>query len=399
MNKPILPESVKTVISRLNKAGHRADIVGGCVRDFLLGKSPSDYDLTTDATPDEMRAIFSDMRTLDIGIKHGTLTVLLDGEPFEITTYRSDGEYVDHRRPSEVTFTRRLEDDLKRRDFTMNAICYNERDGFTDLFSGVEDINNSIVRAVGEPERRFEEDALRILRAVRFASVLDFVIEDNTARAAIAKRGLLSSVSGERIAVEWRKLLSGIGAYRIISEYSEILKEFIPLDNIVLPSESVFLKADATMRELLVYALSADEPHIAFLRAADRMRYDNKTRKLAYSVLSSFRAYEKREMTKPDIKLLIYKEGEDAARGVIELLIALDRTDPSALSRYDEIILNGEARHISDLDVNGMDLVNIGIKGKAVGEMLEKLLVSVICDKTENESLALLKMAKELSEN
>lgn len=399
MNKPILSDNLKAIIYRLNRAGYRADIVGGCVRDFLLGKNPCDYDLTTDATPDEMRKVFSDMRTLDIGIKHGTLTVLLDGEPFEITTYRCDGEYVDHRHPSEVSFTRTLSEDLKRRDFTMNAICYNEKDGFTDLFSGIDDIKNSIVRAVGDPDRRFDEDALRILRAVRFASVLGFDIEEETSRAALRKKALLSSVSGERIAVEWQKLLCGVGAYQIIDSYSDIFLEFIPLKKIILPTREAFDKARPPIRELIVYALSSDEPHTAFLSAAERMRYDNKSRKFGVSVLSSFSAYKKKEMTRTDIKLLMHRIGKESTLGTLELLVSLGRQNEEVLSSFCDIISGGEPWNSSDLCINGNDLINIGIKGKAVGDILERLIISVIRAETENERDALIEKAKSLYEN
>ena len=202
-----LPDGVKAIIDILGRHGHRADVVGGCVRDSLLGKEPYDYDVTTDATPDEMIDIFRDFRTVPTGIKHGTLTVLVDGTPYEITTYRRDGDYRDHRHPDSVTFTEKIADDLSRRDFTVNAMAYNPTDGLTDLFGGQADLKAHLIRAVGDPTRRFDEDALRILRAVRFSATLGFRIEEGTARAAHDGAHLLSFVSGERIYTEIKKLI------------------------------------------------------------------------------------------------------------------------------------------------------------------------------------------------
>ena len=163
-----LPENVMLIIERLGARGYRADVVGGPVRDFLLGKTPSDFDLTTDALPEQIKAAFSDLRTVDTGIKHGTVSVIIGGEQYEITTYRIDGEYTDSRHPDSVTFTPDITEDLRRRDFTMNAIAYNPRAGITDPFGGREDVARGVIRAVGEPRLRFTEDALRILRGVRF---------------------------------------------------------------------------------------------------------------------------------------------------------------------------------------------------------------------------------------
>ena len=184
-----LPSDVKLILSMLEEKGYRADIVGGCVRDHILGAVPSDYDITTSARPEQIKEVFSNMRVLDIGIKHGTITVILNDVPYEITTYRTESEYLDHRHPSRVDFADKLSDDLGRRDFTMNAIAYNINDGITDIFYGRKDIEAKVVRAVGNPRERFFEDALRILRAVRFSSVLGFTIEEETSRALFYYEG------------------------------------------------------------------------------------------------------------------------------------------------------------------------------------------------------------------
>ena len=235
-----IPHGAKFIITRLNSNGYRGDIVGGCVRDYLLGKEPNDFDITTDALPDEMRRIFSDLKTVDTGIKHGTLTVIVDSVQYEVTTYRIDGEYSDNRHPDKVSFTNKLSDDLSRRDFTVNAMCYNEHDGVTDMFGGKEDLSARIIRAVGDPVLRFHEDSLRILRALRFAATLNFEIEKNTADAIFKTSSLLKNVSRERVYTEWKKLICGVGASRIIREYGSVIEVVIPeltsLSNCALPS-------------------------------------------------------------------------------------------------------------------------------------------------------------------
>ena len=178
-----MPEKARQIVDCLIEHGFEAYIVGGCVRDFVLGKEPKDWDITTSATPYQVKSLFP--RTIDTGIEHGTVTVMCGKEGYEVTTYRIDGKYEDHRRPTEVTFTASLTEDLKRRDFTINAMAYNDKEGIIDQFNGIEDLKNGVIRCVGNPGERFDEDALRILRAVRFSAQLGFAIEDNTRKAII----------------------------------------------------------------------------------------------------------------------------------------------------------------------------------------------------------------------
>jgi len=203
----ILPEKVKYIISVIEKAGYEAYAVGGCVRDSLLDRVPKDWDITTDALPEEVKGMFR--RTLDTGLQHGTVTVMLDGEGFEVTTYRIDGQYEDGRHPDSVSFTRKLSEDLLRRDFTINAMAYNETKGIVDIFDGQADLENRVIRAVGDPVQRFSEDALRIMRAARFASELDFEIENETLAAMKKLSPNIEKVSAERIRVELMKLIMG----------------------------------------------------------------------------------------------------------------------------------------------------------------------------------------------
>lgn len=223
-----LPPIPLKAIDLLTSHGYKAYAVGGCVRDSLRGVEPSDYDIATSAFPNEVKAVFSKNTTIDTGIAHGTVTVLMDGEPLEITTFRIDGEYEDHRHPSGVSFTRDIKNDLARRDLTINAMAYSPTEGLIDLFGGREDLENGIIRAVGDPEKRFQEDALRILRALRFASILNFRIEDETKKAMLSCRSLLKSIAAERICSELSKLLLGDSCERILTENAAILTEIIP---------------------------------------------------------------------------------------------------------------------------------------------------------------------------
>ena len=223
-----IPEKALIVFELLEKRGYECFLVGGCVRDMLMGIEPHDIDITTNATPDEVKAVFADFHTLDIGIKHGTVTVINDSEPIEITTYRKESTYSDGRRPDAVTFSRHINDDLSRRDFTSNAIAYSPSVGIVDPFGGMADIENKILRCVGTPTERFTEDSLRILRGLRFASVLGFSIDKATEEAMYSCRELINIVSPERIFTEISKLICGKNAGTIISRYSDILAVALP---------------------------------------------------------------------------------------------------------------------------------------------------------------------------
>ena len=200
-----IPPGAARILRVLEDHGYEAFVVGGCVRDSLLGRNPNDWDITTSALPLQVKALFR--RTIDTGLKHGTVTILMDGEPFEVTTYRVDGEYLDGRHPSEVTFTASLQEDLQRRDFTINAMAYSEKKGLQDLFGGLPDLEKGLIRAVGDPAKRFGEDALRIMRAVRFAAQLGYEVEEDTVQAMKELAPTLSKISAERIAAELEKLL------------------------------------------------------------------------------------------------------------------------------------------------------------------------------------------------
>ena len=390
-----IPKNVSLIISRLNDNGYRADIVGGCVRDIILSKEPDDFDITTSAKPEETERIFSDFKLLKNGIKHGTVTVIIDKEPYEITTYRFDGEYTDNRHPDRVTFTSNIDDDLSRRDFTVNAIAYNPKDKITDLYGGREDIQKRIIRAVGDPVSRFSEDALRIFRAIRFASVLDFKIDAGTGKALFEKKESLLGVSAERLYTEWKKLISGKGAYRILREYSEIVAVVIPeLVNLVLPDEGSFDKASGELRELSLLALSTDLPKDAFVTFSERLKTDSLHKKRGGIILDnlSFPLSTYREIYSRLIAVGEY----DILFDIIKLKILLGKEREESISILSKMQREGVAYRIKDLKINGDDLKMLGKRGVEIGLILNSLLNSVADGEIKNERDELLGKVKSL---
>lgn len=384
----ILPAEVEFIIDRLNKNGYRADVVGGPVRDFLLGNEPHDYDITTDALPERVMEIFSDRRTVPTGIKHGTVSIILDDNAYEVTTYRIDGEYKDSRHPESVSFTDKLADDLKRRDFTMNAIAYNYADGITDLYGGREDIRARIIRAVGDPYERFSEDALRILRAIRFSACLGFEIDHLTREAIIAKKELLKNVSKERIYVEFSKMLAGEYAYTVFDSYREVIAVFLPeISSSPLPDRELFDRADYESRLFSLFYLSGRTP-AELSAAAVNLRTDRRLRELGASVLSAVGGYP--ACTEADIGFMLASLGEEVSKSVISLEILLEIKDNSSLDMLSGYLRDGLPFRVSDLKVNGSDLSSLGYCGRKIGTALTALLEDVIFGRVQNEKSALL---------
>jgi tRNA nucleotidyltransferase (CCA-adding enzyme) len=384
MNEFVIPNYIKEIINLLKENGYEAYLVGGCVRDFLMGRTPNDLDMTTSATPDEMLSVFSDYKVIKTGLKHGTITVFVDKNPVEITTYRIDGEYLDNRHPSEVTFTRNLTEDLKRRDFTINAMAYNE-DGLVDCCGGIDDVNEKIIRAVGEPDRRFLEDALRILRALRFSSVLSFDIDKHTEKSARKNAKLLKKISAERILVELNKLLLGKNAKEVVVKYSDILSEVSP---------ELFHDVKKKIRELSVYPNSLIViytilmNHLSAFEAEEVMsflKFSNSGKKSVLSLLWLSR--QEIPKSKMGLKLFISEAGFDVFEDYFLYLDSFG-IDTEALKEYfAQIKVNKECCFISDLAINGNDLSALGIKdGKKIGEILRALLFAVIEEKAENKS-------------
>ena len=388
-----LPDGVRNIILRLEAAGHTAYVVGGSVRDAVLGRAVNDYDLTTSATPEEVKECFRDERTLDTGIKHGTVTLLYDGAPYEITTYRVDGEYLDGRHPTEVKFTDNIALDLARRDFTVNAIAYNPTAGFVDPYSGMSDAKGGIIRAVGDASVRFDEDALRILRALRFSAVLGFSIHPDTAAAIRVKAPLLDKVSRERILVELRKLLGGPSAPSVIAEYSEIIASLLSLEEIRLPEVNPTECGWFTYL-LSVFALSSPEPAEAFRRAMRELKSDNRTRILGRDTLLAL-ATGNTAATERDLRFLMRDFGEDAARELLSLLPVLGQADRDPAS-VDRIISSGLPYRLRDLALTGEDISALGVRGAEIGRILSLLLDLVISGEVKNCREELLDAAGEL---
>ncbi len=388
-----LPRDVEYIIEKIEAQGYRADVVGGPVRDFLLGKTPFDYDITTNAHPSEIKKIFSDERTVDTGLKHGTVTLLLHGECYEITTYRIDGEYLDSRHPESVSFTDSLTEDLARRDFTMNAISYNPKRGITDPFFGREDINDSKIRAVGEARLRFREDALRILRGARFAATLGFSVEEKTRKAMSETARLLSRIASERIYTEWKKLLSGKFSYRALTEFSDIIAVFLPeLDTGKLPCEHRFLSADFYTRQLALFYLSHGEcAGEYFDTAMRRLKTDKATRVEGTALLLSVGKYDNK--TAHGRRLMLASLGDaDMARRLLSLEVLLGITDGGCLDGLNSELSFGIPYRISDLKIGGTELRGLGYRGKEIGDALKRLLFAVARGEAENTREGLLSL-------
>lgn len=385
-----LPSDTEYIIETLQKNGYEAYAVGGCVRDMLNGDTPHDFDITTSAEPEAVISLFK--KTVPTGIKHGTVTVIINGVPNEVTTYRTDGEYRDHRRPDSVIFVKSLREDLARRDFTVNAMAYNKRDGLKDFFGGKEDIQNRILRAVGEPERRFYEDALRILRLFRFSSVLGFNIEENTLKAALEYAPTLKNVSAERIYSELLKTVCG--------KNPAALKPLTDIGG--LRFSGLTAAPDYGILPLLG---SADTKLFAFLysggadvtAALDFLRVPNKTKKAARDMLTLLNMPFPK--TKPEIKEMLYLTSPVSVENYFDYKAAYGENCENARNMLSEIIENAEPYKISDLKIRGEDLKKLGISGRETGEMLEALRKYVIPDPTLNTKSRLLEEIKNLRSN
>lgn len=430
MTKIALPQKVCYIIESLEKAGYEAFAVGGCVRDTLLGRVPDDWDITTSAKPEEVKRVFN--RTIDTGIQHGTVTVMLDREGFEVTTYRIDGEYEDSRHPKEVTYTTNLVEDLKRRDFTINAMAYNDRTGIVDEFGGMEDLEEKIIRCVGEPKERFTEDALRMMRAVRFSAQLGFNIDEKTSKAVKELAPTLSKISAERIQTEFVKLMMSDNPTYITKAYELGLTAiFLPELDLAFatPQNNPYhqynvgehcvvclshIKKDKALRIAALlhdfgkplcrttddddidhfygHAAKGEEVANTILR---RLKFDTDT-------ITKVRKYVKYhdDFIAPEresVRRAINKFGEEYALPIIELMIA-DNSSKSTLEQeerlerlgkiydlYLDIIDKKECVSLRTLAISGNDLMELGIpKGKEIGVILNKLLDKVLSNPEHN---------------
>ena len=389
------PEFVGKILAVLAHNGHTGYIVGGSLRDILLGLDPNDWDVTTSALPERVCEIFRAAGYLVVptGIKHGTVTVICDGESVEVTTFRSDGEYKDSRHPEKVTFTGDIAHDLSRRDFTVNAIAYNPREGLVDLFCGEDDIRKRLIRCVGEPEKRFEEDALRILRAFRFMSKLDFEIDGETLRGAQKMRNGLKKVSRERIFAEMSGLLMGKSAGRSLElmEKTGILTVIFEGYGEYLPSTQVIDRLSPVL-SLRLAAL--------FLNAPVNMRHEwINSLKMSNELKSQVLKLLETRNVRPEISLygarrflVRYGELSDLALELLSLTdFSIDEFEPFLHSVQKEDF----PKSIKELAVNGGDLMAVGIRsGEGLGELLEKLFDATLRDPSLNVREKLLEMTK-----
>lgn len=396
-----LPKNVENIIGSLEEHGFEGFAVGGCVRDSLLKKTPKDWDITTDALPVDMKKIFK--KTFDTGIAHGTVTVLMDGVGYELTTYRIDGNYSDGRHPDSVSFSKSLSEDLCRRDFTINAMAYSNKKGIVDLFDGRKDLQNGVIRAVGDAKKRFDEDALRMLRAVRFAAQLGFKIDDDTFAAIKEKAKLLSKVSKERIFVELNKSLNGDFAQNIKMVYTSGLyryigKEFAKLDKSIYD----FYPRKFPNKKHMYWAVFLEniENVEAVKKILFELKSDNATRNNTYLLVKELK--NPLPSSDEDIRWSLHRIGADLFCDYIEILKSdkknvdiLDKID-TIENRYSLILKENHAYEISMLDITGKDLMDLGIsKGPKIGEVLEFLLKKVIENPLNNEKSSLLRLAKE----
>lgn len=402
MDFPI-PAGCLALCRRLASCGFPAHLVGGCVRDLCRGVSPHDYDLTTSATPDEMKRVFSGLRVIETGIAHGTLTVLSDGAPYEVTTYRIDGDYSDGRHPDAVTFTRSLEEDLARRDFTVNAMAYSPEEGLTDPFGGQADLAARLLRAVGEPERRFSEDALRILRALRFSSTLGFAIEPETGAALRRLAPTVSRVSPERVRDELLKLLSGAFCADVLLSFCDVLFAAVPAlalspigenwDEAAVAASR--LSSDPTLA-LAALARSTGEAGTAALFRS--LKTDRKSERRAALAVKAYGAGLPTDL--PCAGSFVVRYGADAARDAVSLARAYGepRAD-EAEKTLDRFFATGRPTALSLLAVRGDDLIALGIpEGPALKETLAALLVRAARGECANEKDTLLALAVTLRE-
>lgn len=393
MNPISLSPGAAFAICRLEARGHECYAVGGCVRDSLLGALPHDWDLTTSATPPEMKAAFADCRVIETGIQHGTVTVLYQKEPLEITTFRKDGAYADNRHPTAVTFSKAVEDDLSRRDFTVNAMAYHPEKGLIDLFGGREDLKNKRIRCVGDPETRFNEDGLRILRAVRFASALGFVLEEATARAVRNCAFLLDGIAKERIREEFSKLLLGKTPTAILRDYPEVFARFLPEIVPISRRTLDFLERaplDLPLRLALLFG-SAEDAKAALLR----LRYDNETQKKTVDLIGLQAGAL--DFGTVGLRRLLREYPAETVERLLTLLECKGADTRTAKEDLQAILARGDCTSLSALAVSGNDLIALGFPaGKRVGAVLEVLLDRVIDGDLPNEKAALLEAAKSL---
>lgn len=411
-----VPNIVLFALQRLEGSGFDAYLVGGCVRDSLLGMTPHDWDICTDALPEDVLQCFEDQEVVCIGMRHGTVGVVLEGQMLEITTFRLDGTYSDQRHPDQVTFTKSLELDLKRRDFTINAMAYHLQKGVIDLFGGRADLQAGKIRCVGDAKTRFTEDALRILRGLRFSATLGFCVEETTAQAMHQQRMGLTAVAMERIRGEWDRILLGGNASIVLSDFFSIVAVLIP------ELQSCFISNHQAQVEWrsLANTIASSPPSrairwVLLLDLITRRRDAGAARQILQRfcygqkevqyILQLLKQKEKKLLPKPPcakralrllgmqgiLDLIAVQEALATPKGCRRAMGDLRRVK----SLVREIVGSGACYSLDTLAVNGKDLIELGIpEGPKVGGLLEKIMMQVIDDQLENNRESLLHYAK-----
>jgi len=382
------PEYVGEIFARFSRAGEEAYIVGGGLRDALLGITPNDFDIATSAPPSKTIEIFSDKRVIETGLKHGTVTVIFDGAPVEITTFRVDGSYTDSRRPDSVSFARRIEDDLSRRDFTVNAMAFNEERGIVDIFGGKADLEARVIRAVREPELRFSEDALRIMRAFRFSAQLGFSIEEKTLLGAKKTKEGLSKIARERICVEFIKLLTSPSpreALELMIEYGVlpyVTGDYVPSERVL---SSLSLMQNEDFIRLGLFFCEAEQEKIRGILHSLKCSNKQITGALAVARGAKIRVDSPTSATS-----LIANAGDYALYGArASRLLGVSASNAEAL-----VSASRAPARISDLEIGGRELIELGAKGKQIGYVLDLLLKAAMLDPDVNEKERLIDIAK-----
>ena len=436
-----IPNGAQNIIDTLEASGYEAYVVGGCVRDSLLGIVPHDWDICTSAVPSEIESCFEDRRIVETGLQHGTVTIIEDGVSYEVTTFRIDGKYSDSRHPDKVTYTKDIDSDLSRRDFTFNAMAYNERVGLIDPFGGAFDLIRGEISCVGNANDRFKEDALRIMRALRFASTYGFTISERTNEAIHINKKLLNNIAAERIREELCKIVMGKGVLGVLLNYSDIIATIIPeiepcigfqqnnpyhqytvYDHIAHAVSNYSGDDQSVKLALLLHDIgkplcyTEDEKgghfyghgvycHDVAEKVMERLRFDNRTSDEVLTLVLYHDAII--EPTTKAIKRWLNKIGPQRFCQLMDVRMAdiLAHTKGTQASRVDkcnmvkavleQVIEEEQCFSISDLAINGHNIMDLGVQeGKRVGEILKKLLDAVIAEDIENEHTALVEYAK-----
>lgn len=437
-----IPKAAETIINLLTKNGYEAFVVGGCVRDYFLNKNFGDIDITTSALPLETEEVLisNNIKVIETGIQHGTVTAVVENENFEITTYRADGNYKDNRHPENVNFVSNIKEDLSRRDFTINAMAYNHDKGIIDLFGGYEDIKRRIIKTVGNPDERFKEDALRIMRAIRFSSTLGFEIEENTKKAIFKNKELLKNISKERLFTELIKLLMGDNVYNVLMEFKDVLAVIIPeliptfdctqktswhiydvYEHIV---KSVEYAPKKEVIRLTMFLHDIGKPVVKYVDKNGIEHFKTHAKagsEIAKNILKRFKVSNKildevvtlikyhqdiQNVDNINVKYWLSKIGEEYTKDLFVVRLSdlkahnmkrvqkeLDAISFS-LDKIDKVIENNEPYRIKDLAINGFDLSNLGYKGKEIGDILDYVLNLVINDEIKNDKQEILTYLK-----